>query len=491
MANTAYGPYNPTTWVNGVTAANQTNLNNLESQSKIALHGFNGDLFTPFVLSGVGCTKDGSVVNQLDVASGRAYVAMSDGTLGLIVVGSTTFTTSTPSTTYYLDLNPDGTWSWGTAHSGVTNHLTICSVTTDGSGNISAVTDARTLNTTILSGMAGSISFPGGALTGTSLTGTAGTLPISSQQSGAANGVSFKSWNGTAGVVPFSVGGQFSGAKAWIDNSGNLQLGGAAALYPAVVFDAVAQQGETAGGITIYATSGGTNPDFIIQNNGNGYIVISSGAKHVSFRAASNGASWCDLSADTSWTYLSSANLGTRFQTAGNTVAHFGKSTDTYQLIVNGGFQYGSGGADDAELVWAEDLSLGAADVVCWDVADDGAGHGGRVARCTHTDCPAAGVISTRPASVKGGALLPGAHGDPTYDTDPHWKPLAMEGRVPVKVVGDVASYTPGMPLVAAGDGAMRPWRRGDKWVRAVVASIKSDVEGRTLAAGCVLAQVR
>lgn len=64
---------------------------------------------------------------------------------------------------------------------------------TDGSGNISAV----------------------GNITGSA------SPTISSRQSAGAAGITFKSWNGTASVTPFSIGGQFSSALAWVDNSGN------------------------------------------------------------------------------------------------------------------------------------------------------------------------------------------------------------------------------------------------------------------------------
>ena len=144
MANTVYGPYAKTTWVDSTTAINQTRMNNLETSTQTALNGINADLSGPFVLSGITCTKDGSVANQLDIASGRAYVTMSDGTTGLIVVGAdNTHTTSTISTTYYLFLKNDGTWQWSTTSTGPANSLAICQATTDGSGNISAVTDVR------------------------------------------------------------------------------------------------------------------------------------------------------------------------------------------------------------------------------------------------------------------------------------------------------------------------------------------------------------
>lgn len=151
MPNTVYGPFTATTVVNGVTPMNATLGNLMQTQAGIALNGFNGDLIgSGFVLSGITCAKDGSIANQLDVASGRAYALHSDGSVGLIVVASTTFATATINTTYYLDLNPDGTWSWGTSHSGVANYLPICSVTTDASGNIKTVTDARVTTSPLL-----------------------------------------------------------------------------------------------------------------------------------------------------------------------------------------------------------------------------------------------------------------------------------------------------------------------------------------------------
>jgi len=143
MANTVYGPYTETSW-SGSTGINITRLDNLETQASVALNGINSDLSGPFVYSGITCTKDGTNANQLDIASGRAYVTMSDGTTGLIVVGAdNTHTTSTPSTTYYLFLKNDGTWQWSTTSTGPANSLPICHATTDGSGNINVVTDDR------------------------------------------------------------------------------------------------------------------------------------------------------------------------------------------------------------------------------------------------------------------------------------------------------------------------------------------------------------
>lgn len=160
-------PYVPTNWSDNVTQGNHTTLNNLETQYLEATNSFEQDLFTAFVFSGLVCTKDGTTPNQLDVTSGIAFLTQSDGTERRRAPGASTagqFTTATPSTTYYLFLNNDGTWTWGTASTGPANSLAICQATTDGSGNILAVSDKRVLNTTLLSGMAGSMAIPNAGL---------------------------------------------------------------------------------------------------------------------------------------------------------------------------------------------------------------------------------------------------------------------------------------------------------------------------------------
>lgn len=143
MANTVYS-YTKTTWADHSTMGNQTRMNNLETSASVGLYGLNPQLSGPFVHSGITCMKDGTVANQLDIASGYAFATMADGTTGFIsVVSDNTHTTSTPSSTYYLFLKNDGTWQWGTTSTGPTNSLPICQATTDGSGNISVVTDVR------------------------------------------------------------------------------------------------------------------------------------------------------------------------------------------------------------------------------------------------------------------------------------------------------------------------------------------------------------
>lgn len=143
MANTVHGPYTATAW-SGTTGINITRLDNLETQADVGVYSLNPHLFGPFVHSGITCTKDVTNANQLDIAAGVAFVTFSDGTTGQIYVNAdNTHTTSALSSTYHLYLQPDGTWYWNTLNTPAANSLHIADVTTDGSGNISAVTDLR------------------------------------------------------------------------------------------------------------------------------------------------------------------------------------------------------------------------------------------------------------------------------------------------------------------------------------------------------------
>jgi hypothetical protein len=131
------------------------------------------------VFNGLVSTIDGSIANQLDVSAGVAFPKQTDNTLRRRATIASTpgqFTTSTPSTTYYLDLNPDGTFSWGTSHSGVTNYLPICSATTNSGGNLLVVTDARTLTTQLFAsvGVLAALNLAAGKILGVSNTASGG-----------------------------------------------------------------------------------------------------------------------------------------------------------------------------------------------------------------------------------------------------------------------------------------------------------------------------
>lgn len=158
-------PFTPTTWTNGVTAANSAHMTNTDTQYTEATNSFEQDLFTAFVLTGGVATKDGSIATQLDVTQCTYFALQSDSTLRRRVVAAANYTTSTPSTTYYLDFNPDQTVSWATSHSGVSNYLPIAQVTTDGSGNIATVTDKRSKTAALLATLIGLLGLPPAGVT--------------------------------------------------------------------------------------------------------------------------------------------------------------------------------------------------------------------------------------------------------------------------------------------------------------------------------------
>lgn len=113
------------------------------------------------VFSGLTVTKDGSTASQVDVTAGVAYVKQSDGSLRRLNVAATNFRTTSASATYYLDLNPDGTWSFTTGHSSQANYLNVATVTSDASANVSTVTQNTTSQTiTLLSSATGPVQLP-------------------------------------------------------------------------------------------------------------------------------------------------------------------------------------------------------------------------------------------------------------------------------------------------------------------------------------------
>jgi hypothetical protein len=122
-----------------------TELASLQSQisAGAGLGSLELDIFASgFVVSGLTASSAG---NTLTVTAGIAYLVQSNGQLSRLVTTIQTPTTSVINTTYYFDLNPDGTYSFNTTHSVESHYLTICQVTTGASGQISAVTDMRIL----------------------------------------------------------------------------------------------------------------------------------------------------------------------------------------------------------------------------------------------------------------------------------------------------------------------------------------------------------
>lgn len=181
------------TFTNGTTAdASQVNqdfdtlynlVNGLLDSANIAPNGVQtsnvgGEVITPaktkgiayaidllgtsgFVFSGLTVTKDGTNANKIDIASGIAYLYQTDGTLRRMAIGTASYTTTSASATFYLDLNPDGTFSWGGSHSTQSNYITIATVTSDASSNVNVITDTRSTLINLFAGTAGVVNLPG------------------------------------------------------------------------------------------------------------------------------------------------------------------------------------------------------------------------------------------------------------------------------------------------------------------------------------------
>jgi hypothetical protein len=102
------------------------------------------DIFvTGFVVGGLLASADTTNANQLDVSAGVAYLLQADGSLSRVTPVAATFSTSLASATYYLDLQANGTYSWGNTHSTQNNYLAIAQVTSASNGSINVVTDKR------------------------------------------------------------------------------------------------------------------------------------------------------------------------------------------------------------------------------------------------------------------------------------------------------------------------------------------------------------
>lgn len=90
--------------------------------------------------SGLTVTKDGTQLNQVNVASGIVYIQQADGTLKRYAPSATNFRVATANNTYYLDFQPDGTWWWNTGHTQQANYINVATVTSDASSNVNVVT---------------------------------------------------------------------------------------------------------------------------------------------------------------------------------------------------------------------------------------------------------------------------------------------------------------------------------------------------------------
>ena len=215
-------PFTPINVVNGSTPANATWGNLVQTQYTEATLSYGPDTFAAgFVLSGLAASKDGVTATLLDVTAGTAYLLQSDGTTRQRKATASTQTTSVINTTYYLYLQPDGTWYWSTTNAPAANSLFIAQVTTDGSGNIATVTDKRTRTTGILGAGVLAPNVASQQLSATTSPGLASNLVTAGVTFGAAALISgdaaaaAATFNGTTGYVALPSSGLPSGNGAW------------------------------------------------------------------------------------------------------------------------------------------------------------------------------------------------------------------------------------------------------------------------------------
>lgn len=97
------------------------------------------NLYGPFVYQGMDATKNATNPKQVDVTTGVAYPRQTDYSLERRAFTATSYTTTLANATYLLDMNPDGTMTWGTAHSTQANYLPILIVTTDVNGDVATI----------------------------------------------------------------------------------------------------------------------------------------------------------------------------------------------------------------------------------------------------------------------------------------------------------------------------------------------------------------
>ncbi|HEV2236856.1 MAG TPA: hypothetical protein VGR57_09385, partial [Ktedonobacterales bacterium] len=309
------------------------------------------------------------------------------------------FTSSVASTTYFLDLNPDGTMSWGTAHSGQANYLPICSVTTDGSQNLVTISDARTINTTLLSTAVGTVSLQSGHI-------NADTGKITSDGNGnlTATGAGPSAGIGTIALTAVNAGidiGSFSGGgTSYVDfhSSGN-----------SIDYDARIL-GEF-GSATV----------------GDGTLAVL--ARYVGFRNAT----------------------GAKLMQIGNIPSHGAADvaiggTTYWTTVAQSGFNNSASFSSfDVAEVFTTDQVYAGGTVVC--------PVGGLMRRCTHPGCHAASVVSKTPGFAIGDPVALALQGETA-------ELCALVGRVRVVTSDELLERD---LVIADGHGGVRAMRHGEE----------------------------
>lgn len=115
-------------------------------------------LVSPGVVAGINASVDPSILNQLDVTSGTAFLQTAAGLMEVVNTVATHFLTSQANATYFLDLNTDGSFSWSLTHSADPHALQLWTVTTNVSGNIASTASSANFGTiALLSAVTGTL----------------------------------------------------------------------------------------------------------------------------------------------------------------------------------------------------------------------------------------------------------------------------------------------------------------------------------------------
>lgn len=268
---------------------------------------------------------------------------------------------------------------------------------------------------------------------------------VSSDQSGSANGLVFRTWSGSAAVVPFSVGGQYLGAKAWVDNSGNIAASGTVtgAGFYGTSGNLFIRPVASAGAITVLTAwntgAGGFWANCVLTNADGG---ISLGAGYIQ-----SGAAYLGFKSSTGTKLAEFKSSGQLVVTAGN--PSFVTTAATAGFATGGVFD-----SFDVAEAYETDAEYQRGAVLC-------PGPGGRLTRCMHNGCHAAFVVST------GGAVNIGGQFSDAADYDPRVVPMALVGRVLVDTDEPIDAFgLNGQPTLVTTNGrggvrAMRPGETG------------------------------
>lgn len=265
------------------------------------------------------------------------------------------------------------------------------------------------------------------------------------------HGIYFKTWTGSASVVPLSIGGQIGGALAYVDIGGSIHSSGAI-----LNSDDSTNQVNTIGPQNPAGSSRSIN--FQSWDGSAGHNVLSIGTS--GFHAAAYFDDGGTLHSPALAIQSKTTFIGFK-DSSGNKIAEMklnqlvvGGSSSTAFSTSGASSGFGNSAAFDSFDVaeaYETDGEYERGAVLC-------PGPDGKLTRCTHDGCRAALIVST------GGAVNIGGRFSDDADYDSRIKPMALVGRVLVDTDEAIPAFIDNQPtLVAAnGRGGVRAMRPGE-----------------------------